>query len=125
MIRSGRPELLKAALRAAAGVICLLEHHAVRPTLVQHPFRLDYYNIRDDNLPDVQKWRRAYQYDIPVVHLNGKGEHTFQRERVRICTCTQTHQERSLLRSSHLTEIARHRLDKDTLLAKLREASSE
>lgn len=32
---------------------------------------LQLYNIRDDALPDVHRWRRAYQYDIPVLHLDG------------------------------------------------------
>lgn len=58
----------------------------------QMPFQLDLYNIRDDSLPDVAKYRRAYQYDIPVVHLNGE-------------------------------EIARHRLDRSLLQAKLRAAA--
>ena len=38
------------------------------------PAELALYNIRDDSLPDVHKWRRAYQYEIPVLHLEGKGE---------------------------------------------------
>ncbi|CAO1628787.1 unnamed protein product [Parajaminaea phylloscopi] len=53
-------------------------------------FSVEFYNIRDDSLPDVQRWRRAYQYDIPVVHLDG-------------------------------VEIARHRMEKTSFLAKLRE----
>ncbi len=35
---------------------------------------LELYNIRDESLADVHRWRRAYQYDIPVLHLNGEGE---------------------------------------------------
>ena len=38
-------------------------------------FDLELYNIRDDTLPEVKRWRRAYQYDIPVLHLQGKGEY--------------------------------------------------
>lgn len=32
------------------------------------PFTLHMYNIRDDNEPNVQYWRRKYQYEIPVLH---------------------------------------------------------
>lgn len=33
------------------------------------PFTLAFYNIRDDHAPNVQHWRRKYQYDIPVLHV--------------------------------------------------------
>ncbi|SNX87166.1 uncharacterized protein MEPE_05876 [Melanopsichium pennsylvanicum] len=33
------------------------------------PIQLETYNIRDDSLTDVHSWRRKYQYDIPVLHL--------------------------------------------------------
>lgn len=33
------------------------------------PFTLAMYNIRDDTSPNVEYWRRKYQYDIPVLHL--------------------------------------------------------
>lgn len=36
--------------------------------------QLSTYNIRDDSLPEVHTWRRKYQYDIPVLHLDGQGE---------------------------------------------------
>lgn len=42
------------------------------------PIQLSTYNIRDDSLPDVHTWRRKYQYDIPVLHLNDKGERFFE-----------------------------------------------
>lgn len=45
------------------------------------PIELSTFNIRDDALPDVHTWRRRYQYDIPVLHLEGKG--TLKRIRVR------------------------------------------
>lgn len=38
------------------------------------PIELHTYNIRDDTLPDVHTWRRKYQYDIPVLHLNDTGK---------------------------------------------------
>ncbi|WFD32158.1 hypothetical protein MSPP1_003203 [Malassezia sp. CBS 17886] len=37
------------------------------------PFTLSTYNIRDDSEPDVQYWRRKYQFDIPVLHLHVAG----------------------------------------------------
>ncbi|PWN37855.1 DUF836-domain-containing protein [Meira miltonrushii] len=58
------------------------------------PFDLHLYNIRDNSLPDIQKWRRAYQYDIPVLHLNGK-------------------------------EIARHRLNKESVLDQIKQATNQ
>lgn len=36
------------------------------------PYTLQLYNIRDDTLPNVHAWRRAYQYEIPVLHCEGK-----------------------------------------------------
>ncbi|GAK68375.1 uncharacterized protein PAN0_076c6622 [Moesziomyces antarcticus] len=42
-------------------------------TAAQHvPLTLATYNIRDDSLDDVHYWRRKYQYDIPVLHLDGQ-----------------------------------------------------
>ncbi|PWN48990.1 hypothetical protein IE53DRAFT_168682 [Violaceomyces palustris] len=35
-------------------------------------FEVEKYNIRDDSLEEVKHWRRKYQYDIPVLHLEGK-----------------------------------------------------
>lgn len=51
---------------------------------VQVPFELDTYNIRDDSAADVGKWRRMYQYDIPVLHMDGKevGRHRFERAKL-------------------------------------------
>lgn len=44
-------------------------------TAAQHvPLTLATYNIRDDSLDNVHYWRRKYQYDIPVLHLDGQGE---------------------------------------------------
>ncbi|KAJ9479604.1 Glutaredoxin-like protein [Pseudozyma hubeiensis] len=43
------------------------------------PIQLSTYNIRDDSLPDVHTWRRKYQYDIPVLHLNDKAQQLIQR----------------------------------------------
>ena len=53
-----------------------------------HPFELETINIRH---PEHKKWRRLYQYDIPVIKL---GSH-----------------------------VVKHRIDKDALLKRLREAT--
>ncbi|KAE8537761.1 hypothetical protein D1P53_005817 [Cryptococcus gattii VGV] len=41
-----------------------------------HPFHLTYFNIRappqDVDPREAKKWRRLYQYDIPVLHLEDK-----------------------------------------------------
>ncbi|PWN46132.1 hypothetical protein IE81DRAFT_319516 [Ceraceosorus guamensis] len=39
---------------------------------IQHPHVLTLYNIRDDENVNVKYWRRLYQYDIPVLHLEGQ-----------------------------------------------------
>ncbi|PWN23107.1 hypothetical protein BCV69DRAFT_310593 [Microstroma glucosiphilum] len=44
------------------------------------PYEVQYYNIRDDSLPDVHKYRRLYQYDIPVIHLNGQAKMSAAQE---------------------------------------------
>ncbi|WVQ83195.1 hypothetical protein IAT38_005334 [Cryptococcus sp. DSM 104549] len=47
------------------------------------PFHLDYFNIRDPpanvDPRDAKKWRRLYQYDIPVLHLE---ERRVQKHRI-------------------------------------------
>ncbi|KAK9894791.1 glutaredoxin 2 [Cystobasidium minutum MCA 4210] len=36
-------------------------------------FELETLNIREKGMdPSLKKWRRLYQYDIPVLHLNGE-----------------------------------------------------
>ncbi|EPQ29716.1 uncharacterized protein PFL1_02936 [Pseudozyma flocculosa PF-1] len=62
------------------------------------PLALSTYNIRDDSLPDVAKWRRKYQYDIPVLHLDDKGEYS---------------------------KIFRHRLKAEDLVKVIREAQAQ
>ncbi|EJT53145.1 hypothetical protein A1Q2_03495 [Trichosporon asahii var. asahii CBS 8904] len=41
-----------------------------------HPFDLELFNIRDPpkeaDPMEANKWKRMYQYDIPVLHLEGK-----------------------------------------------------
>ncbi|KAG0140968.1 hypothetical protein CROQUDRAFT_52452 [Cronartium quercuum f. sp. fusiforme G11] len=60
-----------------------LKHSAVYP---YRDFDLAYYNIRDSSLEDHKLYRRAYQYDIPVLHLDGKE---LMRHRLNVPLLTQ------------------------------------
>ncbi|PWZ03835.1 hypothetical protein BCV70DRAFT_198022 [Testicularia cyperi] len=53
--------------------LCDVMKIEIQKVALTHPIQLSTYNIRDDSLPDVQHWRRRYQYDIPVLHLDGNG----------------------------------------------------
>lgn len=53
--------------------LCDVMKHEIQTVARTHALDLATYNIRDDALPDVHQWRRKYQYDIPVLHLNGQG----------------------------------------------------
>ncbi|EGG09620.1 uncharacterized protein MELLADRAFT_61056 [Melampsora larici-populina 98AG31] len=55
-------------------------------TYPYNQFQLSYYNIRDSSLEDHKLYRRAYQYDIPVLHLDGKE---LMRHRLDIKLLTQ------------------------------------
>lgn len=63
-------------VRRCVAKVCRCKTLMIDPiaSYVQADFTIAYYNIRDDSMPDIQKWRRQYQYDIPVCHLDGKGE---------------------------------------------------
>lgn len=56
------------------------------PDYPHHNFHLSYYDIRDSTLEDHKLYRRAYQYDIPVLHLEGKE---LMRHRLNIPLLTQ------------------------------------
>ncbi|PWN87479.1 hypothetical protein FA10DRAFT_269434 [Acaromyces ingoldii] len=64
--------------------LCDVAHSLLVSLQKDVPFELDTYNIRDDSAADVGKWRRMYQYDIPVLHMDGKeiGRHRFEREKL-------------------------------------------
>ncbi|TYJ57011.1 hypothetical protein B9479_002290 [Cryptococcus floricola] len=54
-----------------------------------HPFEITYWNIRSPPLgieaQEAKKWRRLYQYDIPVLHLEGRGrvqKHRIDRDKL-------------------------------------------
>lgn len=80
------------------------------------------YNIRDNSLPDVQRWRRAYQYDIPVVHLNGTGQSRIACQLQSVIGQTLGEEADDSVSFTVISkEIARHRLPKDVLLARLKE----
>lgn len=76
------------------------------------PISLSTYNIRDDSLPDVQHWRRLYQYDIPVLHLDGQGTNARIKPQMQTKMSNQKH--------VRLTaEIFRHRVTAEALLSRL------
>ncbi|GAC96580.1 glutaredoxin domain protein [Pseudozyma hubeiensis SY62] len=52
--------------------LCQVMQQQITKASEELPIQLSTYNIRDDSLPDVHAWRRKYQYDIPVLHLNDK-----------------------------------------------------
>lgn len=54
---------------------------AIESVRKNHKFDLDYYNIKDDSLKDVKYWRKLYQYDIPVLHLD---EEEIMRHRINV-----------------------------------------
>ena len=54
--------------------LCDVMKHEIVKASQTLPIQLSTYNIRDDSLADVHTWRRRYQYDIPVLHLNDRGE---------------------------------------------------
>lgn len=54
--------------------LCQVMQHEISLAAKTVPIELKTYNIRDDTLPDVHIWRRKYQYDIPVLHLDQAGE---------------------------------------------------
>ncbi|BEI87780.1 uncharacterized protein CcaverHIS019_0104980 [Cutaneotrichosporon cavernicola] len=53
--------------------LCEANLVAIRHT---HPFEIKLWNIRepptDAKEEEVHKWRRAYQYEIPVLHVDGQ-----------------------------------------------------
>ncbi|KDN36484.1 DUF836-domain-containing protein [Tilletiaria anomala UBC 951] len=55
-------------------------------------FTLELFNIRDDSLSDVHKWRRLYQYDIPVLHLNGEEIARHSLDKGKFIAALQAHQ---------------------------------
>ncbi|SJX63340.1 uncharacterized protein SRS1_14160 [Sporisorium reilianum f. sp. reilianum] len=52
--------------------LCDVMKHEISQAAHTVPIQLTTYNIRDDALPDVHRWRRKYQYDIPVLHLDDR-----------------------------------------------------
>lgn len=54
--------------------LCQVMQQEITKASATVPIELSTFNIRDDSLPEVHTWRRKYQYDIPVLHLEGKGE---------------------------------------------------
>ena len=54
--------------------LCTLMAQEIHKAAQTVSIELDTYNIRDDSLPNVHTWRKKYQYDIRVLHLDNKGE---------------------------------------------------
>ncbi|CDU26176.1 uncharacterized protein SPSC_06370 [Sporisorium scitamineum] len=52
--------------------LCDVMKHKITKASGKVPIQLSTFNIRDDSLPDVHLWRRKYQYDIPVLHLDDR-----------------------------------------------------
>ncbi|CEH17599.1 Thioredoxin-like fold [Ceraceosorus bombacis] len=52
--------------------LCDVVKDQLKRLSAQHPHVLRLYNIRDDGSVNVKYWRRLYQYDIPVLHLEGQ-----------------------------------------------------
>lgn len=88
------------------------------------PIELSTYNIRDNLLPDVHTWRRKYQYDIPVLHLEDKGKQQYSASVIRKRKKgTRGRRTNTKVFGGGALEIFRHRVTAAELVAKLQESA--
>lgn len=95
--------------------LCDVMKHEITRASATVPIQLSTLNIRDDSLPDVHTWRRKYQYDIPVLHLDDRGE----------CICGLRVATRNEAADPTRAEIFRHRVTAEQLIEKLQQQQSE
>ncbi|CDR99227.1 hypothetical protein [Sporisorium scitamineum] len=101
--------------------LCDVMKHKITKASGKVPIQLSTFNIRDDSLPDVHLWRRKYQYDIPVLHLDDRGE---LLSRLHVATANDSATDAKIAGDPN-AEIFRHRVTAQQLIEKLQQEQSE